>query len=629
MIVFDIEANGLLDTATAIHCIVLYDTTTAQYKVYHDDPFLKSDGNISDAVRILTSGKVVVGHNICGYDYQLLKKLRGVSIPHNLLYDTLAVCRIRYPEEHNHSLGRWGEKFGIPKPEHEDWSKLSSDMLHRCKEDVKITVRLFNKTYKEVPDDPRFLEQEVMMVHHRQETFGVRLDIARAAALYGRLSKLKLDLEKEITADAPWKCIIPGVALKNQEDHKKNVTALVDSMTDFQTQLSGANPFKGDGSYRVNTLNYFGTDTPTVKGNYSKVELRGLNLNSPPAVKEFLLGIGWKPTEWNYGYEEYRGYKRKVKKSPKLTEESFGSLPPGLGRKIGHWNVLKHRCNYLFNPDKKKGALYLVSPETGRIPAQANTCGTPTARYRHKGVVANVPKKGKLYGEEIREIFCCASEHWFLGLDLKGIEARCLAHFIMDYPGGKELAEIITNGDFHQHNADLWGVDRDLHAKSGLYALMYGCYPKKLASTLGKPESEGQELHDAFWEGNAPIKMLVDDLEKEYDANDGKIRGLDGRWLYSREKRTLLNLLLQNAGTIVFKMWMVKCESYAKAVPWLHQVIAYHDELQYDCHTGDKLSVGVVASHLCKLALEVGVELGLKVETPADPKIGKNWNETH
>ena len=304
-----------------------------------------------------------------------------------------------------------------------------------------------------------------------------------------------------------------------------------------------------------------------------------------------------------------------------------------LGKDIAEYNMLSHRSRFIYNPwakggDGPKGALTKVRFDDMRVAADALTCATPTSRYRHMGVVCNIPRPTSDYGTEIRSLFCVPDGWFLLGLDLAGIEARCLAHYIMPYPGGPELAKIITDGDFHQHNADLWGVSRN-HAKSGLYALMYGCFPPKLAEVLGKPKGEGQKWFDRFWEVNEPIKLLIDDLEKAYAKKGGTIFSLDGRKLYVREKRTLLNTLLQNAGAMVFKRWMVLCDNWLSHRNYdMHQVIAYHDELQFE--SGENLErTEYAADAFCQLALAAGESLDMAVPTPADWKIGNNWAETH
>lgn len=158
---------------------------------------------------------------------------------------------------------------------------------------------------------------------------------------------------------------------------------------------------------------------------------------------------------------------------------------------------------------------------------------------------------------------------------------------------------------------------------------MYGCFPPKLAETLGKDKAEGESLFNLFWGVNQPIKLLIDDLEKAYAKSGGTLKSIDGRMLYVREKRTLLNTLLQQAGAMVFKTWMVACDDWLACFDFkIGQIIAYHDELQFESHE-DLDTTTHIAGVFCSKALDAGRSLGICVSTPADYKIGMNWAETH
>lgn len=566
---------------------------------------------------------IVVMHNGAAYDVPVIKKILGIDITETtVLYDTMLMSNMRYPERASHSLASWGEEFEVPKPIHEDWSKFSGDMMRRCSEDVRITYKLYNKlmadTAGEVWLPSLALEQDVARIHSRQAAHGVRFDTLKGMWVYDQIEARRSVLKEAIMKGTPWKCLIPGVALIRQAE-----TKALKSKT--------YKPFRKDGSYLANTRKYFDGYAPgilTIRGPYSKVLLKPMSLGNLAEVKDYLLSLGWKPTEYNWKYKEHGG---RVKSSPKLTEDSYSSIPPGLGQDIAEYNMLTHRSRFIYNPEKGKGALLAVRPNDLRIPADAMTCATPTSRYKHMGTVCNIPRPGSPWGKEIRSLFCVGEGCHMLGMDLSGIEARMLAHYIMPYPGGPELAKIITDGDFHQHNADMWGVDRNRHAKGGLYALMYGCFPAKLAETLGKPKSEGQALFDKFWEVNEPIKLLVADLEAAYDKSGGTIKGLDGRTLYVREKRTLLNTLLQHAAAMVFKKWMVLVDQWIESEgrrEKLHQIIAYHDEIQVESLFSSKMTE-LIGDRLCLLAIQAGKSLGVKVPTPADYKVGKSWADTH
>lgn len=129
-------------------------------------------------------------------------------------------------------------------------------------------------------------------------------------------------------------------------------------------------PFTRSGDLSVRVKKWVG-DVP-VGGPFTKVYWEPINLDSDSQVKEFLLGQGWKPTEWNYGPDG-------EKTSPKLTEDSFGTIAGNTGQLISKRMVITHRLSIL------NGLLRDVRPD-GRIEARANTVGTNTFRMRHSGV---------------------------------------------------------------------------------------------------------------------------------------------------------------------------------------------------------------------------------------------------
>ena len=155
---------------------------------------------------------------------------------------------------------------------------------------------------------------------------------------------------------------------------------------------------------------------------------------------------------------------------------------------------------------------------------------------------------------------------------------------------------------------------------------MYGCGDAKLAKTAGKPEKEGKKLKEAFWKANPAIKSLISDLEKAYDLHPGYIIGIDGRKLRVRDKRKLLNTLLQNGATIVFKKWMIAIDDEA---PPLHQLIAYHDELQFELNSTHLTAIETAVRGVLQLATEVGEDMKLNVKIEADCKTGYNYAECH
>ena len=78
MIVFDVEANGLLDDATKIHCLS-YTTDGVIYDTLFDYDGMRD---------LLLNEQGLIGHNIIRYDVPLLEKILDIRIKARL-FDTL------------------------------------------------------------------------------------------------------------------------------------------------------------------------------------------------------------------------------------------------------------------------------------------------------------------------------------------------------------------------------------------------------------------------------------------------------------------------------------------------------------------------------------------------------------
>lgn len=621
MLVYDIEADGLLDTVTCIHCIVTYDTELHTTRRYFDSTLPHGSvlpwGSVAEGIDALKKADAIICHNQYGYDLPAIEQITGVDLSkHTVPVDTLILSQLLKPDSPSHSLEYWaGElKLSVEKVANEDWSKLTENMLDRCVADVHINWKVYGYLQSCRGDSDWVvayrLEAEVVKLHNKQVKHGVKFDVVKAQKLLELFDKRIKELTDAIESGAPLQQIIPWKRVKDAYGILENVPPTVDRV------------FKKDMSLQPGVAKYFeGCDTKVV-GPHSRVTWRKINLNSITEVKGWLLKEGWKPSAYT------------DKDSPKLTEELVGLEDSSLGAVFKELNVLKHRRRFLLGKPIKgvaKGALAQVRRKDNRVEARAITCGTPTARYRHSGAVCNIPRPGTLYGKEIRELFCVGEGHLLVGTDLCGIEARMMAHYCYNYPGGIALAERVLSmdktNDFHTSNGIAWGVDRNT-AKSGLYALCYGCGDAKLANTLGKPKKEGKRLKALFWDNNPALKALVSDLERSLKAHEGWIKGLDGRKVFIRESRKLLNSLLQNSAAIVFKQWMVNCDQEKFGVE-AHQVIAYHDEKQDELYTSDVREAHTYGKRVCELAAITGEQLNLNVPIAAEYKVGKNWAETH
>lgn len=149
ILVGDLEADGLLSSATTIWCGTFYDLTDNRtYQYYWRDGDLYYLWHLAyDLNSFIEDGYYLAGHNFISYDIPLLKKIAKITIPPERVIDTLILSKMFFPDIKGHakphSIEAWGQRFKIEKPEHEDWSQFSEEMLHRNNEDVRINIKLF------------------------------------------------------------------------------------------------------------------------------------------------------------------------------------------------------------------------------------------------------------------------------------------------------------------------------------------------------------------------------------------------------------------------------------------------------------------------------------------------------
>ena len=166
------------------------------------------------------------------------------------------------------------------------------------------------------------------------------------------------------------------------------------------------------------------------------------------------------------------------------------------------------------------------------------------------------------------------------------------------------------------------------------HKVMYNAGPAKLGAILGKGPNVGKKNKDRFMKKYGCYHMLVRELEAELKRNGGFIYALDGRKFYVRNAKDVLNTCLQGNSAIIFKCWMILLEYKRREFVRehkveLHQIIAYHDELQYELYSEDQELANEWGRIACETAAEVGRMFNLNVPIAAEFKCGRSWNETH
>jgi len=308
---------------------------------------------------------------------------------------------------------------------------------------------------------------------------------------------------------------------------------------------------------------------------------------------------GWKPETTDSGNPIVD---EETLKSLKYPEAALGLEYRDINKKMGMVTDWIKRCR------------------DGRVHGRTNSQGTATGRASHSQPnLAQVPSD-----HECRALFGPGRDGWVqVGCDLSGIELRCLAHYMQPYDDG-EYAREILEGDIHPANQNAAGLPTRNDAKTFIYALIYGAGDAKIGSIIGGKSKQGKEIKARFFEQIPALHKLMKAAQFKAKAA-GKLKLLDGRDVLIRSDHKALNTLLQGAGAVISKAWILIAQDYLKDIP--HELMAWvHDELQVSCPAEYADQVGEL---LVKAALDAGTRLGFAMPCDAEYQVGKDWSECH
>lgn len=651
-VIFDIEANGLLDTATVMHCLVAKDIDSGVLYKFYPGCHMTWE---REARSFLDRCTTLIAHNGITFDIPFLKKIYGWVPKESVeIIDTLVMSRHLNPDRSRvegvsagpHAVESWGMRLGRWKPEINDWSVFTPEMLHRCVEDVEIQHLIYKELLSECTitnhsysifdsyayeqhdwSQSMYIEHRSAQIMHEQEQNGCGLN--------------KDDARKFV-------CILDDYI----EDLEKDIKKLIPS-SPKQHGVSVNRPFKNNGELTKMVSDWlFPHEWYQVCGPFSRIDWIDINLNSDIQVKKWLYTLGWEPTEWNYSKKEFGEDGKPLRTSPKLTEESFDSLPEGIGSELKRRSKGAHRRSQI------QGWIGHIRPD-GRITAGANPQGTNTGRMRHR-LVANIPKatvyenkddksdpsngtlvwypeKQKVFfGTEMRSLFCSIPPMVLCGRDASGLELRCFAHYIND----PVYTDIILHGDIHTYNMEMAGLDDREQAKTFIYAFLYGAGDAKIGEivlplgTEAQRKRIGAELKARFLLSNPNLEGLIKGVKKA--SRRGWLKGLDNRKLWMRHNQRggiaenkALNTLLQGAGAIIMtyaRVWLYDEVQKIGGNDFATKVLDYHDEETYEVLPEN---TGRLKELMVESVVQAGIHLKLNCPLNAGAKVGKSWAYVH
>ena len=623
--IFDVEADGLLDDATKIH-VLSYQTPEG----------VRSTHDYDEMRRIFLSAKLLIGHNIICYDVPLVERILGIKIKARLI-DTLALSWYLNHTRNVHGLELYGVEYGIPKPPIEDWNNLSpEDYRHRCEEDVKINSQLW-----------RDLKSKLLRVYNTKED---------ADRLIKYLS-FKMDCIREQVA-SKWKVNIEQVQtalddlLAKQEIKVNELKAVMPPVEKWEDKTRPKKAFNKAGTHTVLGAKWFNLleekglpeDTESVR---VLIAVEEPNPNSPAQVKAWLYSMGWVPETFDYK-KDADGKERKIEQvrvdngDGKELCSSVTCLiddHPEVGVLEG-LTILQHRIGILngFLENQKDG--YLIADAGGL---------TNTLRFKHR-VLVNLPGVNKPYGKEIRGSLIAEDGYILCGSDMSSLEENTKKHYMYTYdpefvkdmstPGFDahldlaKYAKAVTAEDIEFYKS--WKKNPDESTKPEFtkidilrkqykvanYACIYGVGGPKLARTTGLKTSTALALIEAYWRRNWAVKQLAEDTVVKHVGKEMWLYNPVSRFWYSlRYKKDIFSTLNQGTGVYCFDRWIMEIR---KKRPQLTG--QFHDEIILHIKEGAQDKCKQLLLDAIKI---VNDKLKLNVTLSVDIQFGKNYAEIH
>jgi hypothetical protein len=406
--VFDCEGDGL--NPTKLYCLAACSPQGKNVFVTNDYDKMR---------KFLLSAKVLIGHNIRRWDIPHIERILGIKITAKLV-DTLSLSWYLYPERFNHGLDGWGEDLGVKKPVITDWlNQTQEEYEHRCSEDVKINVMLWNKMYRYLFDIYGSSDGVWKLLKY--------LDFKLYCAMLQERSQWKLDIENAEQALAEL-----------TELQSQKIDTLARKMPPVPVVTFKHKPkrfLNKDGSYSKMGMDWMAllSERKLPPSHEEPIEItKGYeqgNPNSTSQIKDWLTTLGWVPRTFKEVKNKTTG---EVKSNSQINLEHgkgiCGSIKalypkePSLELLDG-LSVLQHRIGIL------KG--FLRDQENGWIKAQVAGL-TNTLRFKHTTIV-NLPKPGKLYADGIRASLVAGEGMILCGADMSSLEDRIKQHFIYPY----------------------------------------------------------------------------------------------------------------------------------------------------------------------------------------------------
>ena len=640
--VFDIEADGLLDTVTKIHCL--------SYSIVTDSGEKLAQGSLTkyeEMKAFIARQDCLVGHNIIRYDIPLMKKILGIEVKCEIV-DTLGLSWYLYPQTRNskgqlvkrrqHGLEAWGEELGIHKVKIEDWKEDSVESyIHRCEEDVKINVTLWNK-------EKDFLEE---------------IYEGKIWRIINYLN-FKLDCAREQEENP---CYIDRKAcekylLQIQGLIQEKIDILTEVMPEiikYRTVKKPKNMYKADGSLSKIGEKWLSllSDSSSSESSEEIKVIAGTeqgNPNSSSQLKDWLFSLGWEPTIYKDSTSKATGETKQV---PQISDD--GELCPNIKRLFDEHPYLEH-LEGLTILNHRKGVFESFLEAMGDNNYVKSTIDgfTNSLRMQHRKPIANLAKVSKPWGKEIRSLLISPDdEHILCGSDMTALEDTTKQHYmyffdpeyvkLMRVPGFDPhldiglLANMITPEDAEFFKAFKKGLlektpenEEKFHhiegerylAKTTNFACVYGAGPPKISRTTGMSLDRATLLHTIYWKRNKAVKQVsANVITKVVAGTTFLFNPVSKLWYILRVVKDSFSVLNQSTGVYCFDSCIREYRARGIKIS-----LQYHDEVMFLLK---KIEQEDVKEKIIVSVAEVNGKVKLNVPLGCSIDFGMNYSLIH
>ena len=370
------------------------------------------------------------------------------------------------------------------------------------------------------------------------------------------------------------------------------------------------------------------------------------NPGSSTQVKDWLFSLGWEPCTFKYVRDKATGDERQVEQvrysSPSHPRK--GELTDSVLRLkekdpaieyLEKITVINHRIGvfegFLNSERKDRDYPYVVASAGGF---------TNTLRFKHRSPVANLPKVGKPWGEEIRGAIVAKKGKVYIGSDMVSLESTTKRHYMFPYDPG--YVEEMSHPDFDEHldlavkagRATPEEVLKHVRGEISLkairdpfktvnYSAIYGVGVAKLAREGGFSKTEASTLLSTYWERNWSIKEVV---KEQYvkTLKDGTMwlkNPVSGFYHSLRYEKDIFSTLNQSTGVYCFDSFVAYSRALGVQIP-----MQYHDEILVEC---DEDKVEETKALLHKAIDKTNEKVKLNVKLGIDYNVGTNYASVH